>query len=105
MNDGTVTSAAHDLLGSLGPVGGVLIGLVAGVLVGLFHFRSLWWNTQAYANGGNPLRALALQFVRFGGLIAVLFGLAKLGALPLLAGALGLLLARSFVLRRVGGPS
>ncbi|KAB7738398.1 hypothetical protein F2P47_17425 [Parvibaculum sedimenti] len=105
MHDGTLASAIPDFLRSLGPLGGGFIGLMAGVLLGFFHFRSLWWNTQVYMSGGNPFRALALQLFRFAVLIALLVGLAKLGALPLLAGALGLLLARSIVFRHVGGAS
>ncbi len=72
-----------------------------GVLLGLLHFGSLWWNTQSYLSGG-VLRALAMQLARFAVLFGVLAGLSTLGALPLLCGALGLMLGRAILMRRLG---
>jgi len=101
----------HDLFGiaafvtQAGPAGGAAFGFAAGALLGLIHFGTLWWNTKAYTAGGNPFRALAIQLLRFALLVAVFVGLARLGALPLLAGALGLLVSRSFLIRRLGGAS
>lgn len=92
-------------LSALGPtgsqIGGALIGFTVGVLLGLIHFGSLWWNLRLLASAG-ALRALAVQLLRFALLAVVLAGLAKLGAAALLAGALGLLLARGLLLRRLG---
>lgn len=105
MADMNIAGALSGFAAALGPVGGALVGFGVGVLVGLFHFRSLWWNTQAYANGGSPFRALALHLLRFAILVVLLAGLAELGALPLLAGALGVFASRAYVLRRVGGVS
>ena len=82
------------------PAAGALLGCAIGVMLGLLHFASLWWNTRLYLHGG-AVRAFAIQFARFAMLLAVLAGLAKLGALPLLSGALGLLLARALVMRHV----
>jgi len=82
----------------------VLAGFFAGALLGLVHFGSLWWNVQLYA-GGRPIRSFGLQILRFALIATVLTGLARLGALPLLAGALGLLLARGILLRRLGRVS
>ncbi len=78
------------------------IGFAAGFAVGLVHFGSLWWNAQMFARGGRLAIAFALQIGRFALLVAVCIGLARLGALPLLSGALGLLLARGILLRRLG---
>jgi F1F0 ATPase subunit 2 len=83
------------------PLGGALVGIAAGILLGLIHFGSLWWNVRLLASGG-ALRALAIQVLRFALLTAALLGLAKLGAAALLAGGLGLLLARGLLLRRLG---
>jgi F1F0 ATPase subunit 2 len=87
-----------------GPLAAALIGLAGGVLLGLAHFGSLWWNAKAYLSGGVGA-ALAIQLLRFAVLALVLAGLAKLGALPLLTGALGLLIARGLLLRRLGRPA
>jgi F1F0 ATPase subunit 2 len=81
--------------------GRIVLGLAAGVLLGLIHFGSLWWNSRLYAGGGWG-QALGLQLLRFCLLLAVLGALAWLGASFLLAGALGLLLARGLVLRFLG---
>jgi F1F0 ATPase subunit 2 len=91
-------------LSDLGPVAGALAGLAVGVLLGLAHFGSLWWNAQLFLSGG-AFRAFGVQLIRFGILLAVLAGLAKLGALPLLSGALGLLLARGLLIRRLGSAA
>lgn len=75
-------------------------GLLAGGLLGLAHFASLRANARLFAGGG-AARAFGLQALRFALLAAGLGGLARFGAAALLAGALGLLLARGAVLRRV----
>lgn len=74
-------------------------GLLAGGLLGLLHFGSLWWNTRLFASG-RFLHAFAIQLARFGLLLAVLFILAKMGALALLFGGLGLLAVRRLSLRQ-----
>ena len=53
-----------------------------------------------FASGGLP-KAFALQLLRFGVLAAVLYGVAQFGALALLCAALGILIARSIILRRM----
>lgn len=105
MADVNMADAVADVVTTLGPVGAALIGFAAGGLAGLFHFQSLWWNTRAYTSGGHPLRALALQLLRFAMIVLLLTWLARLGVMPLLAGALGILASRSYVLRDVGGVS
>jgi len=81
--------------------GRVFLGLAAGLLQGLIHFGSLWWNARLYTRGGWA-QALGLQLLRFCLLLAVLGTLAWLGAAFLIAGALGLLLARGLMLRFLG---
>lgn len=78
------------------------LGLLVGLVVGAVHFGSLWWNTQIFARSGSLVMAFTIQFGRFGLLAAVFVLLSRLGALPLLAGALGLLVARQAVIKRVG---
>jgi hypothetical protein len=49
---------------------------------------------------GRAMRAVAVQILRLAVMGGVLFALVRLGALPLLAGALGIAAARVIVLRR-----
>lgn len=96
MNDFFATGA------TLGPALQILIGLGAGIALGVVHFATLRRVARLYAEGGAGV-PLALQLARLLILGAVLFGLAKIGAPALLAGAIGLLLARHVVVRRLGG--
>lgn len=75
--------------------------LLVGVLAGLLHFASLALNLRLFT-GGRVAAGLGLQLLRLALTAAVLAGLARLGVGAVLAGALGLLLARSWVLRRRG---
>jgi F1F0 ATPase subunit 2 len=79
------------------------IGLVVGILAGLLHFATLHWNVRLLTSSA-PVKAIILQLARLGVLAAIFIVLAKLGALTLLCGAVGLLLARYVVLRQVGAP-
>ena len=75
--------------------------LAAGIALGVFYFRSLWWNARRFAAGGRAITAAALMIVRFA-LLGGLLTLASLeGAPPLLMMALGVLTARPVVIRRV----
>ncbi len=75
--------------------------LAAGIVLGMLYFRCLWWNVCRLAAGGRPAMVIPLtlgRFVLLGGLLT----LASLeGALPLLAMLLGLLVARSAVMRGI----
>lgn len=97
------------VLASLPPlVVGVLVAAACaalGVGLGLVYFRGLWWNARMLAGGRSAKRVVALMLGRFVLLAAVLALLARAGALPLVAAALGLLAGRQFVLRRVRGVS
>lgn len=79
----------------------LILHLAGGFGVGLLYFQGLWWNAQRLAAGGRLTTAIALglgRFILLGGLLT----LASLeGAPPLLAMALGMLIARPAVMRRV----
>lgn len=78
------------------------MGLALGTLAGAWHFMSLRWNWPLFAEG-RAAAALALQLARFALTGALLFLLAHVGALALLAGMAGFLLARAIAMRRHGG--
>jgi F1F0 ATPase subunit 2 len=79
----------------------LVLHLVAGFGLGLLYFRGVWWSARLFASGSRLTTAIALglgRFILLGGLLA----LASLeGALPLLALALGVLIARPMIMRRV----
>ncbi|HEV2675360.1 MAG TPA: ATP synthase subunit I [Aliidongia sp.] len=78
--------------------------LIAGILLGLVYFRGLWWNARLFTAGGRTTTAMLLMVGR----IALLGGLLTLasleGAGPLLVMALGVLIARAIVMRRLSLP-
>ena len=81
----------------------IAIGLIAGLLIGAFHFSSLWWNTQFFTTGAAG-KAVALQLVRIAVAVGVLTLLARLlGLAALLSGGLGFMVARPLLLWRLGG--
>ena len=88
---------------TVGLAGQIVIGLIAGLLIGAFHFSSLWWNTRLFTTGAAG-KAIALQLVRIAVAVAVLTLLARLlGLAALLSGGLGFLVARPLLLWRFGG--
>lgn len=86
---------AASAISPLGVAGWLALGLLAG---GLF-FALLRWNVGLYARGGALWRALALGLGRLLVLGVILTGVARYGAVPLLATALGVLIARPVVTR------
>ena len=79
----------------------LLAHLAAGIALGILYFRGLWRNVRRFAAGGRAAATIALMVGRFA-LLGGLLTLASLeGALPLLVMALGVLIARSAVMRRV----
>ncbi|HVB69509.1 MAG TPA: ATP synthase subunit I [Acetobacteraceae bacterium] len=78
-------------------------GLIAGLLAGGLHFALLRRNAELYLRPRGLGRGIALQALRLVLLAGVLVVLARQGALPLLLGALGVLVARRLVLRRATG--
>ena len=79
------------------------VGFIAGLVVGVAYFASLWWNTRLFTTGSAG-RAIALQLGRIAAAVAVLVLLARLGLVTLLFGALGFLVARFSVLWGFGEP-
>jgi F1F0 ATPase subunit 2 len=75
--------------------------LAGGAAIGALHFGSLWWNARLFERAGRVRTLLAAMVVRFTLLGGVLTAVSFEGAMPLLATALGVLLARSVALRRV----
>jgi len=76
-----------------------LIGLALGVVLGIAHFASLKRVTMLYFAGGAPWRAVGFQLARLALLTVILTGLALMGTVPLLSGALGVLIGRAIILR------
>ena len=70
-----------------------------GIAAGLLHFLLLRWNTRLFITAG-ALHALGVQALRLMVLAGVLLLAARLGAMPLLLTALGVMIARQFVVRR-----
>jgi len=65
-----------------------------GLLAGLAHFYLLRRSVDLIASEGSALGIIPLVLVRFGLIAAVLWYAAQYGALPLIAGLGGFLLAR-----------
>lgn len=81
-----------------------LLALGAGFGAGLLYFGAIWRSAQALVGGRAGLVSTLLgSLLRLALLGALLLGAVRGGALPLLAAAAGLLLARQVVLRRVRG--
>jgi hypothetical protein len=78
----------------------IAVGVVFGLAAGLFHFATLRKVTALYL-GGSLLHAVALQVLRLAALAALMVTLATLGMGALAAGALGVILGREIVLRRI----
>lgn len=95
-------AAAGSILSGLAaahPVAAAAGGLAIGIAAGAAYFLSLRFNTALYLQG-RPGPAAGLQLLRLGLLALVLAGVSLCGALPLLAAAAGLLLARRQIVRR-----
>ena len=86
---------------TLGFAAQAAVGLIAGLVVGVAYFASLWWNTRLFTTGSAG-RAIALQLGRIAAAVAVLVLLARLSLVTLLFGALGFLVARFSLLWGLG---
>lgn len=71
----------------------------AGLALGLIYFRALRQTVDLFAGGRGWLGPAGLTLARIAGAVIVLTFMAQLGAMPMLAGFLGFLLARSITLR------
>lgn len=75
--------------------------LGAGAVIGALYFLTLRWNVQAFASRQSLLAPIGIQAARFAllaGMLAVI--VIQFGALPLLLAALGILVARTILIRR-----
>lgn len=79
----------------------IAVYLMAGAAMGTLYFGSLWWNTRRFGQGGQIYTLLAGTAARLALLGGALWATSLEGAMPLLATALGVLLARAAVMRRV----
>ena len=79
-----------------------LIGcLMLGFAIGGIYFVAMWWSAELLATGGRTPLAIALIAGRFALILATLaIVVIHGGALPLLATALGVLIARTIAMRR-----
>ncbi len=75
--------------------------LAAGIGLGVLYFGSLWWSARLFAHAGRLRTTFALMAARFALLGGALALVSLEGALPLLMTALGILVARFAVMRRV----
>jgi hypothetical protein len=74
--------------------------LAAGAGIGGVYFLSLRWNVRMLATGRAMLPVIVVQLTRIAGIGVALTAIAlDFGALPLLAAGVGILLARSIVVR------
>ena len=78
-----------------------LAALLAGGAVGTVYFRTLR-GVVAFYTEGRVLAGVGAQVARFVLLVGALAGLAWLGAMPLVAATVGIVVARRFVLRGAG---
>jgi F1F0 ATPase subunit 2 len=77
----------------------LMIGLVAGAILGAAHLASLWWSVVLLRDG-RPILGFLAQALRFVALALALAVIARHGAVPLLAAAFGVLATRALLLRR-----
>jgi hypothetical protein len=76
--------------------------MLLGLALGLVYFQALRLTADLLAGGGGWLGPAGLTLARIVGAIIVLTFMARLGAMPLLAGFLGFLLVRMIALRSAG---
>jgi len=87
----------HDLLPRLVNAG---IWLSVGTLIGAIHFLSLQWNVRLLAADRALAPALAVQLARFTLTAGLMFVIAsRFGAFQLLIASLGILAARTAIVR------
>jgi F1F0 ATPase subunit 2 len=78
------------------------LGLAAGLALGAGHFGGLWWTVRRATSARRPARLLALSALgRGAALLAGMVALAKIDPWTLLAGSVGVLIARLVTTRAV----
>lgn len=79
----------------------LLVGVVAGIVMGMVHFIGLWWTIRSLAVARHPGRRVLFSYLgRMGVLLAGLALVSLSGIVPTLGAVLGLLLSRRWVLHR-----
>jgi len=87
----------HEIVSRAATTGG---WFVAGALLGVMHFHALRWTADGLLRG-RALLSVGLQLSRFAVTGAALALTARwCGAIPLLAGAVGMMVARNGILQR-----
>jgi F1F0 ATPase subunit 2 len=76
------------------------IHLAIGLGCGVLYFQSLWWNAQRLIGNGGLASTVAISAGRLLLMGAVLLLIVREGAPPLLATAVGIMIARPIVTRR-----
>lgn len=74
--------------------------LAGGIMLGLVYFGSLRWSVSRFIGEGGVVRTIALMILRFIVLGGVLTLASLAGPLHLLVMTLGVLIGRSFIIRR-----
>jgi F1F0 ATPase subunit 2 len=77
----------------------LLIGLVAGAILGAAHLATLWWSVVLIRDG-RPVLGFMTQALRFVVLALAFVIFARHGAAPLLATAFGVVASRALLLKR-----
>ncbi len=105
MDERPVSALSADSSAAVAAFGGLAAHLAAGFALGLVYFLAVWRSALLFGEGGRAISASSLTIAR----IALLGGaltLASLeGAPQLLAMALGALIARAAIMRKVGGAA
>lgn len=78
--------------------------LSGGAALGMVYFSLLYRTARLLAAQAPMARIIPLYLLRGAAALAVFWFLAQQGALPLLAGLLGFVMARFLVQRQVGSP-
>jgi hypothetical protein len=98
-----MSSFAFDGLSPSAVAFGLSAYLAIGIAAGLLYFGSVWLNASRFVRGGRVSVTVAVVIGRFALLGALLTSASLQGVPPLLAMALGILVARSLIMRRFGG--
>jgi len=78
------------------------VALLGGILLGGGYFTLLYQSVRLHETGAAPWAVVMLHVARAGLAVAAFWGLAQLGAWPLIAGLVGFLGARLIAQRLVG---
>lgn len=79
--------------------------LAAGFALGLVYFLAIWRSARRFGEGGRAISALPLAIARIALLGSALTLASFEGAPRLLAMALGALIARAAIVRKIGGAA